>query len=60
MMNKDKNNPPMTSKTYMTLVNLRRTNILNPTLRHQQSTAVVSMDSSRQFYGLADVTVVPT
>jgi len=50
----------MTSKTYMTLVNLRRTNILNPTLRHQQSTAVVSMDSSRQFYGLADVTVVPT
>lgn len=50
----------MTSKTYTTLVNLRRTNIVHPTLRLQPSTAVASMYQSCQFYELADVTGVPT
>jgi len=60
MMNKDKNNPPMTSKIYTTLENLRRTNILYPTLRLQPSTAAVNMHHNCQVYELADVTVVPT
>jgi hypothetical protein len=60
MMNKDKNNPPMTSKTYTTLVNLRRTNIVHPTLRLEPSTAVIGMYQNRQFYELAVVTGVQT